>query len=321
MKIFVTGASGFIGSALVPQLMQAGHSVLGLARSDESADALIAAGASVQRGSLDDLESLEAGAKASDGVIHLAFKHDFSDFAGASQADARAIEALGDALQNTGKPLVVAFGVLGAPHAGELITENDPITTTFPPPMPRMVGAMDALKLAERGVRSSVIRLSPMVHDRTKAGFATMMIGIARAKGVSGYIGDGAQRWPAVHVIDAARLFLLAAENAAPGTLWNAVAEEGVTVRSIAEIIGQRLGLPVRSIDAADAPDHFGFLSNFLGLDSPASSTITQQTLDWQPDPSHAGLLGDLENGEYFRALGGILPPEHDRNCEQRNAI
>ena len=295
MKIFVTGASGFIGSALIPQLLEAGHSVVGLARSDESAATLTQAGASVQRGALDDLDSLRAGAQAADGVIHLAFKHDFSDFAGASQSDVRAIEALGDALQNTGKPLVIASGTLGI-AAGRIATETDP----FPPvaQMPRAAGALEGLKLAEKGVRSSVVRLAPLVHDRAKTGFLAMLVNIARAKGVAGYVGDGAQRWPAVHVLDAARLFLLAAEHAAPGTIWHGVGEEGVTIRAIAETIGQHLDVPVRSIAPADAAEHFGFLGNFIGLDSPASSAITQQKLDWHP--SHAGATDDLDNGEYF---------------------
>ena len=233
--------------------------------------------------------------KSSDGVIHLAFKHDFSDFAGATQTDARVIEAFGDALQNTGKPLVIASGTLGI-VAGRIATETDP----FPPvaQMPRAAGALAALALAEKGVRSSVVRLAPLVHDRAKTGFLEMLVDIARAKGVAGYVGEGAQRWPAVHVLDAARLFLLAAEDAAPGTIWHGVGEQGVTIRAIAETIGQHLNVPIREIPAADAAAHFGFLGNFIGLDSPASSAITQQKLDWHP--SHAGATDDLQNGEYF---------------------
>lgn len=298
MKVFVTGASGWIGSAVVPELVAAGHEVTGLARSDSSAAALTAAGARVQQGSLDDLDSLQAGAAASDGVIHLAFKHEeaFSgDFAGASDADRRAIEVLGEALGTTGKPLVIASGVAGL-TPGRVATEEDLADPQVAGP--RAAGSQAALALADHGIRSSVLRLAPTVHGDGDNGFMAALIGAARAKGVSGYLGDGSNRWAAVNRADAARLFRLAVEQAPAGSVLHGVAEEGVTLRSIAEVIGDKLDLPVVPVSADDAPGHFGFLAMFLGSDLRASSRRTQQLMDWHP--THPGLVDDLEAGFYF---------------------
>ena len=298
MKIFVTGASGFIGSALVPELMGAGHRVLGLARSDDSAAAIAAMGAEVHRGSLDDLDSLRAGAAACDGAIHLAFNHDFTRYAQSNNHDVSVIQALGEALGNEGKPLVVASGILGfAP--GHIVTEDDPLPGDMESVAgTRAAGTLMALELAKRGVRSSVVRLAPSVHDRAKTGFLAMMVDIARDKGASATVGVGAQRWTAIHVLDAARLFRLAAENASAGSILHGVAEVAVPVRAIAEIIGERLDVPVVSLSGEAASEHFGFLAWPLGADAPASSALTQQMLNWRP--THAEVLDDLANGEYF---------------------
>ncbi|MFF3906633.1 SDR family oxidoreductase [Streptomyces sp. NPDC001848] len=300
MRIFVTGASGWIGSAVVPELIDAGHQVVGLARSEASAGALTAAGAEVVRGTLDDLDVLRGTAAASDGVIHLAFKHDIAftgDFQGAAEADRRAVDAFGDALAGTDRPFVIASGVVGlAP--GRVATERDMHTIDAPPLSLRAATARAVLALASRGVRSSVVRLSPTCHGEGDHGFMATLVAIARAKQVSGYIGEGANRWPAVHRLDAARLFRLAVEKAPAGSVLHGVAEEGVAIRDIAEVIGRHLDVPVVSVAPEAAAEHFAWLGAFLGLDAPASNTLTRELLGWEP--TQPDLLTDLDKGHYF---------------------
>jgi nucleoside-diphosphate-sugar epimerase len=291
LRVFVTGASGFIGSAVVAELIGAGHHVVGLARSATSAAALTATGAEVQYGALDDLDSLRIGASAVDGVIHLAFNHDFSDYAGAAETDRRAIEAFGAALAGSDRPLVVAAGLASLP-TGQVLTEEDDI----PPGVPRLSEAT-ALPLAERGVRASVVRLPPTVHGEGDRGFVARLIDIARDKEVSAYPGDGANRWPAAHRLDAAVVFRLALESAPAGARVHAVDEEGVPTREIADIIGRQLKLRVRAVPANQAVDHFGWLGAFFALDLPASSALTRRQLDWKP--TGPTLLDDLES-HYF---------------------
>jgi nucleoside-diphosphate-sugar epimerase len=301
MRIFVTGASGWIGSAVVPELIRASHEVVGLARSDAAAAALAEAGADAHRGSLDDLDGLRSAAAESDGVIHLAFKHDVAfsgDFQGAADSDRRAIEVFGDALAGTDRPLVIASGTLGLAE-GRTATEHDGHAAELAV-SPRLANAELALSLASRRVRSSVVRLAPTVHGDGDNGFIAVLVAIAREKGVSGYIGEGRNRWSAVHRLDAAQLFRLAVEQAPAATTLHGVAEEGIAIRSIAEAIGRQLELPVRSIALGDSGEHFGWVAGFLTPDSPASSALTRELLDWQP--THPGLLDDLDQGHYFRA-------------------
>lgn len=293
MRVFATGASGFIGSAVVPELIGAGHEVVGLARSDAAAATLAAAGATVRRGDLTDLDALRAGAAESDGVIHLAFVHDFSAYGDSLAIDLAAIGALTGELEGSDRPFVGTSGTLGL-AAGRLATEDDHGT----PGAGRADAEQLALGSAARGVRASVIRLAPTVHDVGDHGFIATLIGIARATGVSGYIGDGSNHWPAVHRQDAARLYRLALEGAAAGTILHGVGEEGIAIRTIADLIGERLGLPVTSIDPADAGAHFGWLAGFLGADVPTSSARTRTLLGWEP--IHRGLLEDLEHGDYL---------------------
>lgn len=289
MKVFVTGATGFIGAPLVKELIAAGHKVLGMARSDEGAKSLTAIGAEVERGSLTDTETLRKGAASTDAVIHLAFIHDFSKFAESCEIDQRAIETLGSVLAGSDRPLIVTSGLGGLAAPGQLVTEDMVIPPNFP--FPR-VSEQTALALLAKGVRASVMRL-PQVHDTVKQGLVTRLVALAQEKGVSAYVGEGRNRWAAAHVSDVVRLYRLALEKNEPGAKYHAVAEEGVRLRDIAETIGRGLNVPVKSISPEEAQAHFGWLGMFAGSDLAASSFITRKKFGW--NPVGPGLIADLE--------------------------
>lgn len=294
MRIFVTGASGFIGSAVVAELIDAGHDVIGLARSDQAASAVQAAGAEPHPGALDDLESLRSGAAAADGVIHTAYIHDFSRMQDSARTDLLAIETLGTALEGSGRPMVITTGT-ALIKPGEVATEEDSADSDSHP----RLKAEDAAKaFAARGVRTAIVRPGASVHGEGDHGFVPVLTDIARTKGVSAYIGDGSNRWPAVHRLDAANLYRLALEDAPAGSVFHAIADEGIATREIAEVIGRHLELPVVSIAPQDAAEHFGWMGMFFGIDAAASSALTQERLGWRP--VRPGLIEDLEQGHYF---------------------
>jgi nucleoside-diphosphate-sugar epimerase len=301
MRVFVTGATGFIGTAVVRELIDAGHQVLGLARSDAAAKSLVALGADVHRGSLEDLESLRSGAAAADGVIHTAFIHDFSNYGPAAEADRRAIETLGGALAGSDRRLIVTSGTLLAQRQGSLATEEDAPNPSFP-----RKSEEAALALAARGLRPSVLRLPPSVHGNGDHSFVPRLIGIAREKGVSAFIGDGLNRWPAVHRLDAAHLYRLMIEKSSVGARYHGVADEGVPTREIAETIGRHLNVPVVSKSREEAADHFGWIAHFFGVDAPASSALTQEQLGWRP--VQRGLIADLNAAHYFEHAADEVP-------------
>ncbi len=294
MRVFLTGATGFVGSAIIPELITAGHQVLGLTRSDKGAEALKAAGAEPHPGTLEDLRSLRTGAETTDGTIHCGFIHDFSNFVKSCEVDRAAIETIGSALAGSDRPFLITSGLAGfAP--GRPITEAD---TPQPNAMPRALSEGLTLGFVPRGVRAGIVRLAPSVHGQGDHGFLPVLITLAREKGVSAYIGDGSNRWPGVHRLDAAHLYRLALEKGAAGARYHGVADEGVPTREIADVIGRRLHLPVRSLSAEEAASHFGWIARFFSADLAATSTLTQDRLGWRP--TRPGLLADLDQEHYF---------------------
>jgi nucleoside-diphosphate-sugar epimerase len=300
MRVFVTGATGFIGTAIVKELLAAGHEALGLARNDEGANKLARSGVKVHRGELSNPDSLVAAARACEGVIHTAYNHDFATTPRevASETDRRAVEALAGALDGSGKPLVVTSGTFMATMVapGRTSTEEDVLPDGAP--IPRAASEVAVRAAASRGVRASVVRLAPSVHGEGDHGFVPILIGIARRTGISAFVGDGANRWPAVHRLDAARLFRLALEKAAPGALLHGAAEEGVAMRAIAETIGKGIGVPVRGLSKEEARKHFDWFAEFVAIDNPCSSAITRRTLGWKPQ--RPDLLTDMRQSGYF---------------------
>ncbi|MGW0083015.1 SDR family oxidoreductase [Streptomyces sp. NPDC003393] len=298
MRIFVAGATGYVGSAIVGELLRAGHEVVGLARSDASATALARAGVAVHRGDLGDLGSLRAGAAGADGVVFAANQHisETTDAAARARVELNAVDTIGSVLEQTGKPFVVTSGVIGR-TPGRLLTEETPVVPDAA--ALRLPVETSVLAMGGRGVRASSVRLAPTVHGREDArGFVPMLIAIARSSGVSAFVGEGSNRWPSVHRLDAAALFLLAVQSASPGTPVHAVAEEGIPFRDIAEAIGRRLRLPAVSLTAEEAGRHFGLLAPLVSLDNPTSSALTRERFGWVP--AHPGLLADIEEGHYF---------------------